>query len=91
MALAGDIGCDLRVAGLTAGVLFGEDQAPLSNRHLPDAGAVLSAAYAADVPAGKVGRTGGDALTLNGTRPISLQHLRDTHEGWLPAYADGDA
>ena len=90
MALASDIGCDLRVAGLTAGVLFSEDQGRylIATAH---AGAVLSAAYAANVPAGKVGLTGGDALTLNGTRPISLQHLRDTHEGWLPAYADGDA
>jgi phosphoribosylformylglycinamidine (FGAM) synthase-like enzyme len=89
MALASGIGCNLNITEVSAAMLFGEDQGRyiIATAH---AGAVLSAAYAANVPAGKLGKTGGDALTLNGARPLSLQHLRATHEGWLPAYADAN-
>ena len=65
--------------------LFGEDQ----GRYIvvtPDAEAVLAAACEANVPAYRIGTTGGEALTLEGAETISLKELRDVHEGWLPAY-----
>ena len=87
MALAGDTGADLHVAGPDAGLLFGEDQA----RYLlavEDADRLLQDAAAAGIPARRVGSTGGNALTVNGQNPISLSDLRSAHEGWLPAFAD---
>ncbi len=89
MALASGIGCALNITEVSAAMLFGEDQGRyiVATAH---ASAVLSAAYAANVPAGKLGVTGGDALTLNRGRSISLQDLRASHEGWLPSYADSE-
>ena len=90
MALAGNIGADMNLANISAGTLFGEDQA----RYLlvvQDADRVLQDAAAAGVPARLAGATGGDALTVNGKNPISLADLRRAHEGWLPAFADGAA
>ncbi len=88
MAMAGGIGAEIAVPGdgpPPLAWLFGEDQ----GRYLlatPDADAVLEAARAAEVPASRIGSTGGDSLTVSGLQPISLATLRETHEGWLPAY-----
>ena len=90
MALAGNVGADLHLASVSDGALLGEDQA----RYLlvvEDADRVLQDAAAAGVPAVLAGITAGDTLTLNGANPISLSDLRRTHEGWLPAFADGAA
>jgi phosphoribosylformylglycinamidine synthase len=65
--------------------LFGEDQARYIVT-LADAGPLLAAARSAGVPAAVVGTTGGDALILPGGCTISLDGLRESHEGWLPAY-----
>ena len=46
----------------------------------------LEAAKTAGIPAEIIGRTGGSALTLSGGTTISLEDLRDAHEGWLPGY-----
>jgi phosphoribosylformylglycinamidine synthase II len=65
---------------------FGEAQ----GRYLievADAAPVLERAAAAGVPARIAGTTTGDgALTLSWGNPMSLQDLREAHEGWLPAY-----
>ncbi len=88
MALAGNIGAAIAVPSGTQyphAWLFGEDQA----RYLvttADGDALLAAAQAALVPASVIGKTGGNALTIKGERPISLGELRDAHEGWLPRY-----
>ena len=90
MALAGDRGASLVAPpeGLSdLGWLFGEDQA----RYViavpaAEAEAIMKEAKAAGVSAMIIGETGGDALTLAGSEPISLAALRDAHEGWLPAY-----
>jgi phosphoribosylformylglycinamidine synthase len=69
--------------------LFGEDQA----RYIvtaEDGVALLDAAAAAGVPATRIGTTGGTALILPEGDPISLDGLREAHEGWLPAYMDGE-
>ena len=46
---------------------------------------------AAGVPLRQLGLTGGDALTLEGERPILVAKLRERFEGWLPAYMAGAA
>jgi phosphoribosylformylglycinamidine synthase len=50
-----------------------------------DPDAVLSLAAELDVPATRIGITGGDALTLTGLFEISLRELHMTFEGTLPA------
>lgn len=88
MAMAGQIGAAiLAPEGVPAlhAWLFGEDQ----GRYVlavKDAAPVLAAAAKAGVPAAIIGRTGGDALTLNGSLAISLTELKNAHQGWLPEY-----
>jgi len=87
MAMAGGLGADLEMPADAepAGWLFGEDQA----RYLvtaADPAPVLTRAAAAGVPAARVGRTGGGALTLNGANAISVNDLNKAHQGWLPGY-----
>ncbi|MFO1188710.1 MAG: phosphoribosylformylglycinamidine synthase subunit PurL [Alphaproteobacteria bacterium] len=90
MAIAGGLGASIEPPAAEAQVprsawLFGEDQA----RYIvaaPDGEALLAEARAAKVPAHRIGRTGGDSLTLPGERPISVAELRAAHETWFPAY-----
>jgi phosphoribosylformylglycinamidine synthase len=86
MALAGRHGAALDLPADDPALLFGEDQA----RYVvatKDPKRLLAAAKAAKVPARIVGRTQtAGELTLAGTVRISLQRLRDAHEGWLPGY-----
>jgi phosphoribosylformylglycinamidine synthase len=73
-----------------AGWLFGEDQ----GRYLlavADPEAVLLRADEAGVPAAAIGRTGGDALTLNGNNAMSVAILKEMNERWLPAFMAGPA
>ena len=88
MALAGNIGATIGVPCDVAAhaTLFGEDQA----RYLvvvPDveARAVLAQAEARGVPCARIGTTGGNALQL-GEVAVTLDALRQAHEGWLPTY-----
>jgi phosphoribosylformylglycinamidine synthase len=87
MALAGEQGAELaspQDVPLHAW-LFGEDQGRyLVATAAPEA--VLAAARDAGVPAQAIGATGGTALKLADGQAISLQQLREAHEGWLPAY-----
>jgi len=90
MALAGAIGAFIDppagIASPTAW-LFGEDQARYLLALPPAAAAdVVARAEGQGVPARVVGSTGGDTLTLTGARNISLERLREAHEGWLPGY-----
>ena len=39
---------------------------------------------------GRIGTTGGDALTIPGERPMLVKVLRERFEGWLPAYMAGE-
>ncbi|MDZ7713938.1 MAG: phosphoribosylformylglycinamidine synthase subunit PurL [Rhodovibrio sp.] len=87
MAMAGDLGATIEPADQIPlhAWLFGEDQA----RYLvtaAQAGDILEAAHAAQVPAYAVGRTGGTALKLAGGPSISVEQVRSAHEGWLPAF-----
>ena len=64
---------------------FGEDQGRYFAT-LPEASlsGFLAAARVAGVPATPIGRTGGNALTLQGGNTISLARLAAAHEGFLP-------
>ena len=53
------------------------------------AATVIADARAAGVSLRRLGRTGGDALTLAGERPILVAKLTESFEGWLPAYMAG--
>jgi phosphoribosylformylglycinamidine synthase len=93
MCLASGTGAALRLPAEAAAPeawLFGEDQAryllAVRPRHLR---ALLRDAAAAGVIAREVGRTGGDALTLQGHVPISMADMRCCHEAWLPGYMSG--
>ncbi|KQT79974.1 phosphoribosylformylglycinamidine synthase [Methylobacterium sp. Leaf465] len=90
MAMAGGIGAALPEVpqGLaTHAYLFGEDQAryllAVDPETAPD---LLYSASAQGIPAAVIGVTGNDHLTLPHGETISLATLRETHEGWLPAY-----
>ena len=86
MALAGNMGLDLEGPG-DPGFWFGEDQ----GRYLlavPEKAveSLLQQAKKHQVPALRIGQTGGETLTLNAGTPISLSELRRSHEAWLPDY-----
>jgi phosphoribosylformylglycinamidine synthase II len=90
MAMAGGIGAALPEVpqGVpTHAYLFGEDQAryllAVDPETAPD---LLYSASAQGIPAAVIGVTGNDHLTLPQGETISVAELRETHEGWLPAY-----
>jgi phosphoribosylformylglycinamidine synthase len=91
MAMASGIGAELEAAPSAAHAFwFGEDQARYVLTVSADAAdEILSRAKAAAVPIRRLGITGGDALTLAGERPILVSKLRESFEGWLPAYMGG--
>jgi phosphoribosylformylglycinamidine synthase len=88
MAMAGNTGITLLPPPSTPiphAFWFGEDQA----RYIAatsDAAALLAAAEAACIPARRLGRTGGESLTLNDGATISCARLRNLHEAFFPAW-----
>jgi phosphoribosylformylglycinamidine synthase len=94
IALASDCGVELD-GGPDAHAharLFGEDQA----RYLvavADATEVIAAAQAAGLSASVVGRARGRDFTSVGPAGdlfrLPLDHLREMHEGWMPAWIEG--
>ncbi len=93
MAMASGIGAELDRPPLTAHAFwFGEDQARyVITVAAAEAEKIMARLHAAGVPVRQLGRTGGDALTLEGERPILVAKLRERFEGWLPAYMAGAA
>jgi phosphoribosylformylglycinamidine synthase len=95
MAMASGIGARLNAAPSDTpaqAFWFGEDQARyVMTVRASDADAVMARARAASVPAQRLGMTGGDALTLPGESPILVASLRESFEGWFPAYMAGGA
>ncbi len=69
---------------------FGEDQAryvvTVQEEHLLP---VLSKLKAVGVPCHVIGKTGGDAIAVEGETPVSIASLKAGHENWLPAYMSG--
>ena len=87
MAIAGNIGAEIDPASdlPVHAWAFGEDQA----RYVvtcPNPAEFAAAAEDAGVHVERIGSVGGAALTLSGTKPISVEALRDAHSRWLPAY-----
>jgi len=85
MALASDLGMELRLAGTPHVRLFAEDQA----RYLiaaADPTPILNAARAAGLPADILGDAKGDAIVIEQVMNLSLADLRKAHEGWMPAF-----
>jgi len=95
MALASGIGARLYGAPNflnETGFWFGEDQARYVVTVRADQFDDLGVrAKAAGVAVRRLGVTHGNSLTLPGERPILLDALRASHEGWLPAYMAGGA
>ncbi len=93
MVLSGGIGATVEELppGPTHAILFGEDQARYLLSSPPQkAEALLRAAEAVGVPVTRIGRTGGDALTLPNEAPILLRELRKAHETPFPDYMAGN-
>src|SRR5260221_650068 len=92
MAMAAGIGAELdRPPTAAHAFWFGEDQGRYVLTVEPGgAETVMARARAAGGPARQRGLTGGDALTLEGERPILVAKLRECFEGWLPAYMAGE-
>ena len=88
MAMAGKIGATITASGDCAhGFFFGEDQARyVLSASSAQASEIEAAAKAAGVPVMRIGKTGGDALTLPGETPISIAELVRAHEDWLPNF-----
>jgi phosphoribosylformylglycinamidine synthase len=88
MAMASGIGAELDAPPLAAHAFwFGEDQSRYVATLPPgEADKVVDRARAAGVPVRSLGTTRGDALTLAGEHPILVTKLRESFEGWLPAY-----
>jgi phosphoribosylformylglycinamidine synthase II len=90
MALAGGKGVTLETGpeGLPAhAAWFGEDQARYVVAVSPGkAEAVFKAAADAHVPVRSLGTVGGDAIALQGEKPLPLAVLTAAHEDWLPGF-----
>jgi phosphoribosylformylglycinamidine synthase len=88
MALAGNTGITLHPAPShipAHAFWFGEDQA----RYLlavPNAATTIAAAAAAGIPAQHIGHATGNSLKLSDGNIISLDRLREAHEGFFPAW-----
>jgi phosphoribosylformylglycinamidine synthase len=93
MAIASGIGAELDRAPLPPHAFwFGEDQARyIVTVSAAKAERIIQRAAAAGIPLRQIGLTGGDALTLEGERPILIVKLRERFEAWLPAYMAGAA
>ena len=50
---------------------------------------MLAKARDASIMAARIGVTGGDVLAIDGEQPLPLARLRQSFEGWLPAYMAG--
>jgi phosphoribosylformylglycinamidine synthase subunit PurL len=69
---------------------FGEDQARYVVTVCPHKVAeVIKAFELAHVPLGRLGTTGGDALTVPGERAMLVANLRQRFEAWFPRYMAG--
>ncbi len=88
MAMASGIGVEISAEGPHPhAALFGEDQ----GRYVlavaeADAEPILAAARAAEVPARRLGATGGDAIGVSGKGAVKLTVLTAAHQGWFPAF-----
>ena len=89
MALKGNIGAGIGQAALADAIpfFFGEDQARyLIAAPFAEAEKIVQEARDAYIPVTELGKTGGDAITVNDNDRVTLSKLRDAHEGWFPRF-----
>ena len=89
MALKSGIGANIGQASLPDAIpfFFGEDQARyVIAAPFAEAEKIVEEARAAYIPVAELGKTGGDAIVINGKDMVTLAKLRDTHEGWFPRF-----
>ncbi|GAA3850494.1 phosphoribosylformylglycinamidine synthase subunit PurL [[Pseudomonas] carboxydohydrogena] len=93
MAMASGIGAMLDAAPeqtLPHAFWFGEDQAryivTVPVEHLLT---VMSKLKAVGVPCAEIGKTGGDAIAIEGEAPVAISKLKEGFESWLPNYMAG--
>jgi len=94
MALAGNIGAEVGVAGVQPDAIpffFGEDQARYLIAAPPDTAiAIDEAAQKAGIFVALIGKTGGGKITVAREGEVTLARLRTAYEGWFPAYMSGE-
>jgi phosphoribosylformylglycinamidine synthase II len=94
MAMASGIGAEINQldGGDPIPLFFGEDQGRyLVTMTRADLDHFFDEIYPyAGVFAPWIGVTGGTALTLGEARPVPVAELRAAHEGWFPAYMQGE-
>lgn len=89
MALAGNMGARLEAADHAHphAFWFGEDQARyVITASQAEAEKILAQAQRSGIAAQRLGTVSGITIELAGEKPLELARLRETHEGWFPAY-----
>jgi len=93
MAMPRGIGAGIGLAGLPDAIAFwfGEDQARyVIAAPFAEAEKIVEQARAAFIPVAELGKTGGDAVTLEDSDSVKVAALRDGFERWFPNYMSGE-
>ncbi len=70
---------------------FGEDQARyLIAAPFTEAEKIVAEARAAFITVTELGKTGGDALTIDDKNSVAISKLRAAHEDWFPRFMAGE-
>jgi len=93
MALPRGIGASIGLAGLPEAIpfWFGEDQARyVIAAPLAEAQKIVEDARAAFITVAELGKTGGEAITLDGKDSVTIAALKQGFESWFPNYMSGE-
>jgi phosphoribosylformylglycinamidine synthase len=93
MAMAKGIGASIGLAGLPEAIAFwfGEDQARyVIAAPFAEAEKIVEEARAAYIQVAELGKTGGDAITLDDRDSIKVTALKQGFEDWFPNYMSGE-
>ena len=93
MAMPRGIGASIGLAGLPDAIpfWFGEDQARyVIAAPFAEAEKIVAEARAAFIPVAELGKTGGDAITLDDKDSIKVAALKAGFESWFPTYMSGE-
>jgi phosphoribosylformylglycinamidine synthase len=93
MAMPSGFGASIGLAGLPDAIpfWFGEDQARyVIAAPFEQADKIVEEARALYIPVAELGKTGGDAITLEDKDSVAVAALRSGFENWFPAYMSGE-
>jgi phosphoribosylformylglycinamidine synthase len=93
MAMPRGIGASIGVAGLPDAIpfWFGEDQARyVIAAPFAEAEKIVEEARAAFITVAELGKTGGDAITLDDNDSVTIAALKDGFESWFPNFMAGE-